>query len=371
MAKSTLGVLAGILLLGGLAVIGRAQTSDATAAVPAAVLTDTPTASSTATPTATPTETPAPPPPFPCFYGGTENALVRVNEGGVLAWSTPVAGGVYSVETASDGSLLVAGGEGGVFLLARKNGDLKVLWDWKSLGFQAGDISSAASADKDPNGRVSLVVAAEPAKKRIFLAEAGSRQFKVRWEYATLLPPRQVGLCPDLKHFWVLCSEGPADGAWSLEEIDYKAGKADWSMETYLSGLSPAAFARNTLGWNLLSVPSASSVAAFLKSDNSRIWQSPPLGTAAARYLPVAWKTEKVDNGLFVSYSPENPEGATRVTYLSGTDGEEVAHLDFWTDQGTPVPLPAFRCIAPGPDSKKKAASTAPKKPLTPRRAPK
>jgi hypothetical protein len=176
----------------------------------------------------------------------------------------------------------------------------------------------------------------------------------VRWEYQTLIAPRQAGLCADGKHFWVLCSDGAEGGAWSLEEIDFKKNKSDWSFDTYLSALAPIGFIRPPAGWNLLAVPGDSAIAAFLK-DNSRVWQSSPLGTNAAQYLPMSLRKDPSGDGFLTSFTAEGTGGATRLAYLSATDGEEVTHLEQWSDKGVLSPLPAFRCLAPGPASTKKA----------------
>jgi hypothetical protein len=294
------------------------------------------------------------------FYGATGEALHRVGGDGELQWEQPLPGAASSLESEPDGSILVSGVSQGVGLLAFSKGDWKEIWNWQALGFGPGDIASAVAADKDPNGRVSLVLAAQPGKNRIFLAEARSHQVKVRWEFRTDLPPRRAGVCPDTKNFWVLSAEPAEGGAWRLDEVDFKNEKVVWSLDITAATMRPYDVLWTPEGKILISDPSTASVAAFDRKQ-TRLWQSAPLGAAPVSFLPMSLTGRQAGAGILVGYSG-GPEGSPhRVVSLDRETGDETGSLETLLLKGQASGLPVYTALAsvPVPGGKSKRRPSA------------
>ncbi len=317
-----------------------AQESTPTPASPLAAVSE-----DAATTFPSPTPHPTPTGPVARFYGVAPAQLLRVGTEGLLEWEHPLPGGASSLEYEPDGSLLASGGPEGVCLLAFSKGDWREIWNWKALGFGPGEITSAVAADRDPNGRVSLVLAAQPGQNRIFLAEARSHQVKVRWEYHTDLPPRRAGVCPDTKNFWVLSSEAIEGGAWRLDEVDFKAEKVVWSLDITAATMRPYEVLWTREGKILLSDPSTASVAAFDRKQ-TRLWQSSPLGAAPVSHLPMSLAGRQAGAGILVAYGG-GPEGSPhRVVLLDRETGDETGSLEFIARSGETTSLPDFTALA-------------------------
>jgi hypothetical protein len=285
------------------------------------------------------------------FYGVTADSLLRIGEEGALQLEQSLPGGSTSLELQPDGSLLVSGGPQGVCLLRFTKGDWREAWNWKTLGFGSGDITSAVAADRDPDGRVSLVLAAQPGKNRIFLAEARSHQVKVRWEFRTDLPPRRAGICPDTKNFWVLSGEAAEGGAWRLEEVEFKKEKVVWALDITAAAMQPYDVLWSREGKILISDPATASVAAFDRKQ-TRLWQSAPLGAAPVSFFPLSWAGRQKGAGCLVSYAGGPTGSPNRVVVLDAESGDETGFVESLSRKGQASDLPAFTGLAAWPVKK-------------------
>lgn len=133
-------------------------------------------------------------------------------------WDFEMDGPVKDVQPQPQaGTYLVTGGSRRVSLLKRVWKGCQVLWDWKALeGFE---VESAAVADWDEKGNPMLVVAADTATPRLFLADARAREPKVRWQFKLPAPPRRVHLCTDNGNFLVTLKDS------TVEEILFQEDK--------------------------------------------------------------------------------------------------------------------------------------------------
>jgi hypothetical protein len=280
-------------------------------------------------------------PAFPDYYSTSGPEVARLSRG----WSWSAAGALRSVEVQGDGTLLIAGGPSGAFLLHEVKGAWLEKWDWESLGLKAGDISCAVAAEQDPYGRVNLVLAAEPGKKRIFLAEARSHQVKIRWEYPLKLPPRRVRLCPDSAHFLVLSADGTTRDAWRLEEVDFQTEKTVWGFSSATGPLRPDDMIRLKNGWTILSDLLSGRVAAFDK-EGKKVWvQTVAKGwTEPLASFPLAFEKGR-SQGTVLALAVA-ADGKTVLARLNAKTGERLGSWTSASQSGVEFPIPSADSIS-------------------------
>jgi hypothetical protein len=159
---------------------------------------------------------------------------------------------------------LVTGGTQKVFLLRKVWKGCRVIWDWSQM--EGVSIPSAVAVDWDPKGEPDLILAADAAGDRIFLADAKSKNVKVRWEYKLPAAPLRVRVCPDSNNFLVLLKDS------TVEEIQYQEDKVVWSLgpEAGLKGVCDAV--RGPWGHTYVAETSTGDVACFDHLKNP-VWR--------------------------------------------------------------------------------------------------
>lgn len=155
--------------------------------------------------------------------------LVMGREGGLI-WSTfgkvdqeaEVAGPLLDVQPQYlNEHYLLVGGESQVALVKKVWKGVQPVWDWKAM--EGVSIVSAVATNWEQDDRPSLVLAADAATPRIFLAEAKARP-KVKWEYKLPAKPLSVRVCPDTGNFLVTM-EGSL-----IQEVFFEEDKVVWSI---------------------------------------------------------------------------------------------------------------------------------------------
>jgi hypothetical protein len=252
---------------------------------------------------------------------------------------------LFGVEAEPDGSLLLAGGTAGVFLLKETKGTWRETWNWETLGFQSGDMAAAVAAERDPYGRVDLVLAAEPGKKRIFLAEARSHEVKIRWEFPLALPPRRVRLCPDTGNFLVLSSDSPQSKVWRLEEVDFRKDKSVWGFGSASGSLHLADAIRLKNGWTVVSDLASARVAAFDRKGK-KVWVQTLIPSLVGPLEKFPLAVERTKTGAFLLAAPSESNGSTYVFRLKPSTGEIVGQWSAAPGQGVASPWPAMDSIS-------------------------
>jgi hypothetical protein len=116
---------------------------------------------------------------------------------------------------------LVTGGSSQVALVRKVWKGVQPVWDWK--GMEGVSLVSAVTTNWEQDGRPSLVLAADAATPRIFLAEAKARP-KVKWEFKLPAKPLSVRVCPDSGNFLVTM-EGSR-----VQEVFFEEDKVVWSL---------------------------------------------------------------------------------------------------------------------------------------------
>lgn len=123
-----------------------------------------------------------------------------------LDWEWPLDGPVLDVQPQpAYEHYLVTGGSAKVSLLRKVWKGCKVFWDWKDM--EGVSIVSAVVADWDERDNPTLVLAADAATPRLFLAEAKGHDAKVRWEFKLPAVPLRVHLCTDTGNFLVVLAD--------------------------------------------------------------------------------------------------------------------------------------------------------------------
>ena len=290
-------------------------------------------------------------PAFPDFFSVKGTGALRLSADKGWAWNS--TGTLYGVEAEPDGTLLFAGGPFGVFMLKDEMGVWKEAWNWETLGFRQGDIASAVAAERDPYGRVGLVLAVEPGKSRIFLAEARSHQVKIRWEFPCALPPRRASICRDTGNFLVLSGDAAQPGPWRLEEVDFQGEKIVWSLAPSSGVRQPFDAIRLSSGWTVVSDLSTGRVSAFDAASHpkwERIVANTTYGSLAA--CPLAFEKDK--SGSFILAEPSIPGGKAQMFRLNAVTGETVGHWAAAPMNGMESPIPALEALSAATGTAKK-----------------
>jgi hypothetical protein len=250
--------------------------------------------------------------------------------------------------------LLFAGGPFGVFMLKEELGLWREAWNWETLGFKQGDIASAVAAERDPYGRVGLVLAAEPSRSRIFLAEARAHQVKIRWEFSCALPPRRARVCPDTGNFLVLSGNASPAGPWRLEEVDFRQEKIVWNLASSSGVVQPFDAIRLASGWTVVSDLSTGCVSAFDTASHKkweRVMAKTTFGSLAA--CPLAFGKSKTGGVIYAE--PSIPGGKAQLFCLNALTGETLGRWAAVPVKGAMAPIPASDALATVPGSVRKA----------------
>ena len=144
-----------------------------------------------------------------------------------LDWEWPLDGPVRDIQPQpAYENYLVTGGSLKVSLLRKVWKGCKAFWDWKDM--EGVSIVSAVVADWDEKDRATLVLAADAAKPRLFLAEAKGHDPKVRWEFKLPAPPLRVHLCTDTGNFLVVLADSTVEEVLFQEDkVVMTLGKAE------------------------------------------------------------------------------------------------------------------------------------------------
>lgn len=282
-------------------------------------------------------------PAFPDFYSVKGMDALRLSAEKIWAWNS--TGTLYGVEAEPDGTLLFAGGPFGVFMLKDEMGVWQEAWNWETLGFRQGDIASVVAAERDPYGRVGLVLAAEPGKSRIFLAEARSHQVKIRWEFPCALPPRRARICRDTGNFLVLSGNAAQPGPWRLEEVDFREEKIVWSLASSSGVKQPFDAVRLASGWTVVSDLSTGRVSAFDAASHKK-WERTVANTTYGFLAACPLAFEKNKSGSFILAEPSIPGGKAQLFRLNAVTGETVGHWATAPVNGMETPIPASDALS-------------------------
>jgi hypothetical protein len=265
-----------------------------------------------------------------------------------IKWEYKIDGPVLDVQPQPSGDWLVTGGKGKVFLLHPTLGKRPLVssWDWSALATDPP--VSAVAADWDLDGKPTLVLAADPVKSRIFLAEAKSDQPKIRWEFSLPLPPQSVRICPDSGNFLVTLrpssgKAGPQDAL--VEEVYFQEDKVIWSLSP-AEGLTDA--------WDAVRSPDSRTFVAdgsgqifCFDADKNKLWETAltPAGTNQWKNISVSLFENKREQILvLVSASGQTKSGRKSLIYvLNSQDGQILSESD---SLGTNV-LPALTRAVP------------------------
>jgi len=120
------------------------------------------------------------------------------------------------------GYYLVTGGSQQVSLLKKEWKGCTPLWDWSD--FSGISVESAVVADWDERDKPSLILAADSAAPKLFLADAKGKDPKVRWEYKLTAAPLKVHLCTDTGNFLVILKDS------TVEEVFFQQDKVIWQL---------------------------------------------------------------------------------------------------------------------------------------------
>jgi len=283
---------------------------------------------------------------YPGFYSvrGMDVSCWSADKG----WTWASTADLFSVEAEPNGTLLFAGGPFGVFLLKEELGVWQEAWTWETLGFKPGDITSAVAAERDPYGRVNLVLAAEPGKSRIFLAEARSHQVKIRWEHICTLPPHLARVCPDTGNFLVLSGPRTQAGAWSLEEVDFRQDKTVWSLPASCGVVEPYDALRLRSGWTVVSDLSTGSVSAFDAAGRKK-WGRALVSTVHGPLAACPLAMEKTKSGTSLLVVPSGASCKALLYRLDAATGEVIGRWAAAPLGETKIPVSPADAISSAP----------------------
>lgn len=132
------------------------------------------------------------------------------------------------------GYYLVTGGSQQVALLKKEWKGCTPVWDWSD--FPGISVESAVVANWDDRDKPALILAADSLNQRLFLADAKSKDPKLRWEYKLDAAPLRVHLCTDTGNYLVVLKNS------TVEEIFYEQNKIGWQLgpETGLKNIRDA-----------------------------------------------------------------------------------------------------------------------------------
>ncbi len=161
-------------------------------------------------------------PAFPTVIlcGKKHNALTCVRHDKAY-WDYDFDGPLRDLESLP-GYYLVTGGSQQVSLLKKEWKGCSPLWDWSD--FSGISVESAVVADWDERDKPSLILAADSTAPRLFLADAKSKDPKVRWEYKLTAAPIRVHLCADTGNFLVVLKDS------TVEEVFFQQDKVVWQL---------------------------------------------------------------------------------------------------------------------------------------------
>ncbi len=149
--------------------------------------------------------------------GKKHNSLFHIRHS-KMDWDDPLDGPLKDVQPQPQaGYYLVTGASPQVSLIRKVWKGCKTIWDWTDLEGVA--VESAVVADWDEKDNPTLVLAADSLNQRLFLADAKSKDPKIRWEYKLTAPPRRVHLCTDSGNFLVTLKDS------TVEEIHFQEDK--------------------------------------------------------------------------------------------------------------------------------------------------
>jgi hypothetical protein len=194
----------------------------------------------------------------------------------------------HDVEPQSDGSYLVTGPSNNVALIrktGKKSGRFTVVWSWVELNLPC--VVNAVAAGKEWSGEPSLVLVSDCSLNRIFLAEAKTKDPKIRWEFKLPAQPRRVSLCRDSGNFLVSLKVDPRSQGLGeppqVAEIDYREGRVAWSLDSK-DGLTRTQDAvRDKKGRTMVTAGRKSELFCFDRGKNL-LWKTALTSTSEAHH---------------------------------------------------------------------------------------
>ncbi len=170
------------------------------------------------------TQAPSPPSLIPdlILCGKKHNHLFHIHRG-KMNWDCSFDGPLQDVQSEPQpGTYLVTGASSQVALIQKIWKGCKTLWDWSD--FEGIKVESAVVANWDEKDNPALILAADSLNQRLFLADAKSKNPKIRWEYKLPAPPRRVHLCTDSGNYLVILKDS------TIEEIYFQEDKVVFTL---------------------------------------------------------------------------------------------------------------------------------------------
>ena len=158
--------------------------------------------------------------------GKKHNSLFHIRRG-KMNWDYSLDGPLKDVQPQPQvGTYLVTGASQQVALIQKIWKGCKIIWDWSD--FEGIAVESAVVANWDEKDNPALVLAADSLNERLFLADAKSKDPKIRWEYKLTAPPRRVHLCTDSGNFLVTLKNSTVEEVYFQEDkVVFTLGPAD------------------------------------------------------------------------------------------------------------------------------------------------
>jgi hypothetical protein len=277
---------------------------------------------------------PASKPPFPTLIlcGKKHNTIFRVRHGKV-DWDFTLDGSLKDIQPMPRyEDYLVTGGSQHVALLRRVLNGFKAVWSWKK--FTDIKIESAVVADWDEKDNPTLILAADSLNQRLFLADAKSKDPKIRWEFKLQGPPRRVHLCTDNGNFLVILQDS------TVEEILFQEDKVVWQMGKE-SGLKDIRDAVRDPWANTYLADAAGGDVVCLGPQKQLIWKTHlPIAPGAFEEMSLALLQQNHKRMIMaaVRFSGKGPQNRN-VVYLLNSETGKVTD---WNDHDDKGGYPAF-----------------------------
>jgi len=297
-------------------------------------------------PTATPDLVSFPLPALLLCVG--EDGLVRLSLKGDKAVTLFSGGDIHDVQPQRDGSYLVIGGTNGVTSLKRdpSTQEMSIVWSWEEMNLPC--LTNAVAADWEWNGRPSLILATDCTLNRLVLAEARTREPKIRWEFKLPAPPRRAILCADTGNFLVTLDSrltGLGEPP-QVAEVHYKENRVGWSLDSRDGIVLAQDAVREKNGHTLVVAGKRAELYCF-SMDKILIWKKPlgltqdashtlSLVKSGGRTLLLAWARPK---GLAHSTQtkPSRPQRPSGLYLVDPENGKVLAFRKIIQEGPAPV----------------------------------
>ncbi len=284
-----------------------------------------------------PTKETAPKSSFPTVIlcGKKHNTLFCVRHNKAY-WDYDFDGPLLDIETLPN-DYLVTGGSQQVSLLKKEWKGCDPVWDWSEIS--GVSVVSAVVEDWDENENPSLILAADSLNQRLFLADAKSRNQKIRWEFKLAAPPLRVHLCTDSGNFLVILKDS------TVEEVFFQEDKIIWQLGKE-EGLTDVRDAVRDPWANTYVADAATGDVICLGPQKQLNWKTHlPFAPGAFEEMSLALFQENHKRMVMaaVHFSGTGPESRNVIYLLNAETGKVTA----WNDHDDKGGYPAFLKAVP------------------------